>query len=60
MILSTLLKLFHLTFLAGAAAALDNGLRVPPMGWSSWYESHKYLYSLSSRGRERLFKIADF
>ena len=19
------------------AAALDNGLRLPPMGWSSWY-----------------------
>ena len=23
--------------LAGSGAALDNGLRVPPMGWSSWY-----------------------
>jgi alpha-galactosidase len=26
-----------LLFLVGGAAALDNGLRVPPMGWSSWY-----------------------
>jgi alpha-galactosidase len=27
----------RLLFLVAAAAALDNGLRVPPMGWSSWY-----------------------
>ena len=26
-----------LLLLAQRAAALDNGLRVPPMGWSSWY-----------------------
>ena len=24
-------------FLAAGATGLDNGLRVPPMGWSSWY-----------------------
>lgn len=28
---------FCLLLIIGGAAALDNGLRVPPMGWSSWY-----------------------
>ena len=26
-----------LAYNLGGGAALDNGLRVPPMGWSSWY-----------------------
>ena len=26
-----------LAYNLGGGATLDNGLRVPPMGWSSWY-----------------------
>jgi alpha-galactosidase len=33
----TSMTLVVYTLLFSAATALDNGFRVPPMGWSSWY-----------------------
>ena len=31
------LEVVVLASLGGCATALDNGVRLPPMGWSSWY-----------------------
>ena len=46
-VLAALLVALPVLF-AGRASGLDNGLRLPPAGWSSWYETFLFLLKSQS------------